>query len=378
MLPYLWRVSLRAVRAILGVGCTTLYWFLYPNPNFLVSLLLVLYTGYSIVVVFVRRMEAPAYLLANLAADAFFFLLWVAVAPNPGGLWVSVVLWAYLMATAILHHDWPRTLIVSALAAGFVFLVPVTETSALRPVVLAGGLVAGVGAVQKRQLLERVSHASRQSVLYRSEAQAARENERQRIAHDFHDGPLQSFISFQMRLEILRKLMNRDIDAASEELKQLQDLCRAQVSELRSFVRSMRPPEEGVSLGASISRLVEQFQRDTNISASFLSGDFLEPSETETSLELLQIIREALNNVQKHSHATRVAISVAKNDSRLDILIEDNGQGFPFSGNYTLEELELLRLGPASIKRRAKMLNADMTLESKPGNGAALHLKVPL
>jgi signal transduction histidine kinase len=378
MLPYLWRVSLRAVRAILGFGCTVLYWFLYPHPHFLVTLLLVLYTGYSFAALFLRRMEAPAYLLANLAADAVFFLLWVVVAPSPGGLWVSVVLWAYLMATAILHHDWLRTLIVSALAAAYVFLLPVTETNALRTVVLAGGLVAGVAAVQKRHLLERVSHASRQSVLYRSEAQAARENERQRIAHDFHDGPLQSFISFQMRLEILRKLMNRDIDAASEELKQLQDLCRAQVSELRSFVRSMRPPEEGVSLGASISRLVEQFQRDTNISASFLSGDFLEPSETETSLELLQIIREALNNVQKHSHATRVAISASKNDSRLDVSIEDNGQGFPFSGTYTLEELELLRLGPASIKRRAKMLNADLTLESKPGAGAALHLKVPL
>lgn len=161
-------------------------------------------------------------------------------------------------------------------------------------------------------------------------------------------------------------------------MKQLQDLCRAQVSELRSFVRSMRPAEEGVSLGASVSRMVEQFQRDTNISASFLSGDFLDPAETETSLELLQILREALNNTQKHSHATRVAISLAKVDSKLEISIEDNGSGFPFSGVYNLEELELLRLGPGSIKRRVKMLNGEMTIDSRPGAGAGLHIRVPV
>lgn len=378
MLPYLWRVSLRAVRAILAFGCTLLYWFAYPAPQFLIVLLLSVYTAFSIVALFSRRMETGTYAIGSLAADTGFFLLWISIGTTPAGAWLAVITWAYLMSSAILHHDWIRTVIVSSAAMVLVFLIPSGDTPQLRAVVVAGGLVASIGAVHKRHLLDRLSHASRQAVLYRSEAQGAREMERQRIAHDFHDGPLQSFISFQMRLEILRKLMNRDIDAAADELKQLQDLCRAQVSELRSFVRSMRPAEEGVSLGASVSRMVEQFQRDTNISASFLSGDFLDPAETETSLELLQILREALNNTQKHSHATRVAISLAKVDSKLEISIEDNGSGFPFSGVYNLEELELLRLGPGSIKRRVKMLNGEMTIDSRPGAGAGLHIRVPV
>jgi signal transduction histidine kinase len=62
----------------------------------------------------------------------------------------------------------------------------------------------------------------------------------------------------------------------------------------------------------------------------------------------------------------------------LEISVDDNGRGFNFSGAYSLEELELLRLGPASLKRRARSLNADMTLESRPGRGAGLKVRIPL
>ena len=62
----------------------------------------------------------------------------------------------------------------------------------------------------KRYLDERMSTLLRNNVIIRSQAEGAREAERQRIAADFHDGPLQSFISFQMRLEIVKKLMARD------------------------------------------------------------------------------------------------------------------------------------------------------------------------
>jgi signal transduction histidine kinase len=125
-----------------------------------------------------------------------------------------------------------------------------------------------------------------------------------------------------------------------------------------------------------LRRVVEQFQKDSGIPATFVSAEFLEPSEPEVSLELLQIVREALYNVQKHSAASRVAVSIAKSDNALEISVEDNGAGFPFSGKYTLEELELLRLGPMSIKRRVRTLGGDLTLDSKPGQGAGLKIRL--
>jgi signal transduction histidine kinase len=95
-------------------------------------------------------------------------------------------------------------------------------------------------------------------------------------------------------------------------------------------------------------------------------------------MEVLQMLREALNNVQKHAGASRVAVAMEITDRGLEISIDDNGHGFGFAGSYSLEELELLRLGPASLKRRAKSLNADLILESRPGRGVSIKARIPL
>ena len=90
------------------------------------------------------------------------------------------------------------------------------------------------------------------------------------------------------------------------------------------------------------------------------------------------MLREALHNVQKHAGATRVAVAMEKTDRGLEVSVDDNGHGFSFAGTYSLEELELLRLGPVSLKRRARSVNADLQLESRPGRGAGLKVKIPL
>ena len=102
-------------------------------------------------------------------------------------------------------------------------------------------------------------------------AEKAGEAERQRIASDFHDGPLQSFISLQMRLEILRKLLDRDVDAGMEDLKQLQSLAQTQIRDLRAFVHSMRPVDvDGANLVATARRTAETFQKESGIPVTFM------------------------------------------------------------------------------------------------------------
>jgi signal transduction histidine kinase len=213
----------------------------------------------------------------------------------------------------------------------------------------------------------------------RDSAERAREEERQRIAQDFHDGPLQSFISFQMRLEILRKIIERDPKAGLEELKQLQALSKTQVTEIRTFVRSMRPLSvEGANLTASVRRIAEDFQKETGIPVTFLGGDANLPIAPEVSSDIVQIVREALHNIQKHAAATRVAVAMERSGKALEISVDDNGAGFKFTGTYNLDELELLRLGPVSLKQRARSLNAEMQLESRPGRGSSLRMRIPI
>jgi signal transduction histidine kinase len=375
MVPYRGRLALRIARLILAIACVTAYVRTAGFGQNWVTALIAAYTVYSLGAVFAVRYDGPLRAATAIVADATNFAIWTWQAP---GDWQPALACGYLLGSTVLLHDLVRSAITFMAALFIALILPAGRNGNLVwTVVASGGAAAAVG-LYKRYLEERMSTTLRHNVMIRSQAQLAREAERQRIAADFHDGPLQSFISFQMRLEVIRKLMLRDMEAGTRELHQLQELCQAQVADLRSFVRSMRPADEGMGLAASLSRMAELFQRDTGIATTFSGGDVHDPADTEVSLEVLQIVREALNNILKHSGATRVAISVARADQHLEISVEDNGEGFPFTGAFSLEELELLRLGPTSIKRRVKVLEGDLALESGPGRGAKLAIRVPL
>ena len=374
MVPYQGRSAIRVARVVLALTC--LAWFPFtPGARISSSLVfLIAYAIFAVGTLFETRFDSAPRAVVALVIDFAFFAFCKWLLPVD---WASALAYGFLLVSAATLHEFFAVLVV-AVGAMILIMLLTAPGGGLVWADWAAAAMAVAFSLYKRYLERRMSNTLRYNMIIRSQAEGAREAERERIAADFHDGPLQSFISFQMRLEIVRKLFGRDIDAAGDELRQLQELCRNQVTELRSFVRSMRPVEEGVSLSASLSRMVEQFQRDTGIAATFTSAETIDPPQTEVSLELLQIVRETLNNIHKHSGASRVALTLGKNGQKLEVRAEDNGGGFPFSGVFSLEELELLRTGPVSIKRRVRMLGGEMMLDSRPGQGSSLEIRVPL
>ncbi|MGA3017125.1 MAG: sensor histidine kinase [Bryobacteraceae bacterium] len=314
--------------------------------------------------------------LLALFADTLYFLI-VAYFGSPRMLWLESVFFLYLLTEALVFYGPVEVGVITAGSTIFCAVLPQQQIH-LPAVVLAGVLACGF-AVSKRRLSRRTEALAAQLDEARKVAEKASEEERQRIASDFHDGPLQSFISLQMRLEILRKLLDRDFEAGVQDLKQLQSLAQSQVRDLRAFVHSMRPVDvDGANLIATARRTAEAFQKESGIPVTFLGTNKPVGLPQEMTLEVLQMLREALHNVQKHAAATRVAVEVEKTDRGLEISVDDNGHGFSFAGTYSLEELELLRLGPASLKRRARSLNADLLLESRPGRGSGIKFRIPL
>jgi signal transduction histidine kinase len=375
MIPYRGRLSLRIARIVLALACLGWYGLTAGlHVNWLTAVLTA-YAVYSLGALPEVRFDTAMRSPIGVLADTLYFALWSWFAP---GAWMPSIAAGYLLASVCILQDSARTGAVAVVALLLALLLPSPPVPSLLWTVAAAGAAAVVLSLYKRYLDERMSALLRNNLIIRSQAEGAREAERQRIAADFHDGPLQSFISFQMRLEVIKKLMSRDAAAALDELRQLQELCKDQVTDLRSFVRSMRPADDGISLSASLNRMVESFQRDAGIFATFTSAEFHDPSATEVSLEILQIVRETLNNIQKHSGATRVAVSAARLDREVEVTVEDNGAGFPFSGKFSLEELELLRLGPVSIKRRVRTLSGQLVIESKPGQGAKIEIRLPV
>ena len=94
--------------------------------------------------------------------------------------------------------------------------------------------------------------------------------------------------------------------------------------------------------------------------------------------ELFQIYRESLHNVKKHAHASHVVVKLVPDDATVCLVVDDNGLGFSFSGRYSSEELDRLRLGPISIKERTRSVGGTLTVESNPGHGARLTIVIPI
>ena len=367
------RVALAATAVVLNYALGE------PSTASLLSyVFLGVYLAYALVVAL--RPRAPGGLVELLAlfGDTVYLLV-VATYGGEPILWLAALFFLYLVSEALLFHGLVETIVVVAVASLFCALMPLAPLHRLDRTIIATGALACSFAAYKRRRRAEIEELRAQLSEAQETAEKAREVERQRIASDFHDGPLQSFISMQMRLEILRKLLERDFSGGMDDLRQLQTLAATQVRDLRVFLHSMRPVDmDGGNLISTARRTAESFQKESGIPVTFVASSTPVGLPQEMSAEVLQMIREALHNVQKHAGATRVAVTMEKTERGVEVSIEDNGHGFNFAGTYSLEELELLRLGPASLKRRARSLNAELQLESRPGRGTGLKFRIPV
>jgi signal transduction histidine kinase len=353
-------------------------WAAVPRTPAWIYGLVALYLGGAVAMVWRGWGRGGMAGLLVLFQDAVFLL----VAASYGAerlLWWSSAFYLFVLAEGIAFYGPIEVGVVGGVVALFCILAPQPGLRDLEYAAVVGGALGCWLAAARRRREQEAMRVAGQVEETRRGAQRAAEDERQRIASDFHDGPLQNFISLQMRLEVLRKLLSRDLEAGMDELRQLQAVAQSQVRDLRVFLHAMRPLDvDAADLVVTARRTAEAFQKESGIPVAFIGTAAPVGLSQESTSEVLQMIREALYNVQKHSGATRVAVALEKSEKALEISVEDNGHGFTFAGSYSLEELELLRLGPNSLKRRARTLNADMQLESRPGRGAGLRVRVPL
>jgi signal transduction histidine kinase len=376
---FAWQRYVSWARVLLGAAALpTSYLFLGDDAGVLLYSLMGLYLAYALVVALRGRGQAGMLGLLALFGDTVYFLI-LASYGQERLLWLASVFFLFLLTEALVFYGPVEVVVVSGVCVIFCAILPSGSKGLPERTVVVAGVLACAFAISKRRQAEQIESLTEKLAEAEKAAEKAGEVERLRIASDFHDGPLQSFISLQMRLEILRKLLERDFNAGMADLKQFQALAQSQIRDLRAFLHSMRPVDvDGANLVATARRTAESFQKESGIPVTFLGTTTPVGLPHEMTSEVLQMLREALHNVQKHAGATRVAVAMEKTDRGLEISVDDNGHGFNFAGSYSLEELELLRLGPASLKRRARSLNADLLLESRPGRGAGLKFRIPL
>lgn len=202
--------------------------------------------------------------------------------------------------------------------------------------------------------------------------------ERARFARELHDGAVQSLIAVEMQVDVLRRQAVTKPGIVVGELSRIQGLLREEVLKLRELMQQLKTLDvDGRRLPRLMRDTVERFQRETGISARFVSDlDELDLPQP-VCRELARIVQEALVNVRKHSHATNVIVSFVWDHGALKIDIQDNGRGFPFSGKLSQDQLDTLGKGPLVIRERVRVIEGQLTIESTPGQGARLEITVP-
>ena len=175
-----------------------------------------------------------------------------------------------------------------------------------------------------------------------------------------------------------RKVPDQPEQAASG-LSALEQTVRNESAELRRMVGDLRPLRvQSADLVDLMSGFAERFRNESELQLDLLvdAADLQAPDEV--CRELFQIYREALNNIKKHARATHVVVKLTQSDSRVSLVVDDNGEGFSFAGKFSADELDRLRLGPISIKEHARTIGGVLTIESSPGHGARLTVEVTL
>ena len=227
------------------------------------------------------------------------------------------------------------------------------------------GLVHQVGpAVYNVYLLHRL----------RRRAGAA---ERARFARELHDGAVQSLIAVEMQVDVLR----RQAEASKPiegELGRIQGLLREEVLKLRELMQQMKAIDvDSQRLLGVLTDTVERFQRETGISARFVTDLQDLDMPQRVCREILRIVQEGLVNVRKHSGARHALVRLGANGERWSLTIEDDGKGFSFSGRYTHSGMDEDGKGPMVIKERVRLIAGELTVESNPGQGTRLEITVP-
>ncbi|HYL94355.1 MAG TPA: histidine kinase, partial [Terriglobales bacterium] len=201
--------------------------------------------------------------------------------------------------------------------------------------------------------------------------------ERARFARELHDGAVQSLIAVEMQVDVLRRQAVEESPIGSE-LGRIQGLLREEVLTLRELMQQMKSIDvDATRLLAVINDTVERFQRETGITARFVTDIEHPDMPQRVCRELVRIVQEGLVNVRKHSKARHALVRLGSTNAHWNLSLEDDGKGFPFSGRFTQEQLDEIGKGPMIIKERVRLIGGQLTVESNPGQGSRLEIHVP-
>lgn len=204
------------------------------------------------------------------------------------------------------------------------------------------------------------------------------EEERRRISRELHDGPLQELTATMYDTVVSEKLVNRDPDAAIENIQKIRRDLRRTMSNIRQLIFDIRPMAlEDQGLVGAMEELCANLGERNILTVDFVTSGVEHKFHIHTQTALFRIVQEALNNVARHSGVKKAKVGMRYADKALEIIIEDRGKGFNVTARQEETKDKEDHFGIISMKERAELIEARFNISSEIGKGTKVTLIAP-
>ena len=200
----------------------------------------------------------------------------------------------------------------------------------------------------------------------------AQEKERKRISRDLHDDIGQLLTALIINLQNLENDLPILNDVLHIRLNGMIEQSTETLNRMRALAQDLRPPVlDALDLRAALQNYCLEFSARTHIVLNFEAEQNIPEVSDVHSVTLYRFLQEALTNVARHAHASRVWVELTIEDELLSLTVQDNGVGFNATpGNYGL--------GIVGLQERMSLIAGDLFVSSLPGRGTIISARVPL
>ncbi len=227
--------------------------------------------------------------------------------------------------------------------------------------------------VQERTLA--LEHSSQQMQALSARLQVLREEERTAMAREIHDELGQQLTGLKLDVAQLSKAIQREpAEALQARTQALAAELDTMIQTVRRIATNLRPSVlDDFGLLAAIEWQVQEFRSRTGIACRFSTNAPDLQLETPVATALFRMFQEALTNIVRHAQATQVEVELSLDGHTLRLQVRDDGQGIT-----DRQRLATGSLGLVGMRERVRLLEGDFDIQSWPGRGTTVTVKVPL
>ena len=206
----------------------------------------------------------------------------------------------------------------------------------------------------------------------------AQEDERQMISRELHDTVAQDLSVAKMECDLIHNELLDEGLSEAQRIKGISAALQKTISGVRNMAYDLRPPGlEKLGLVETIYRFCEDFTQMWGVPVDFQSAGVKNLKlDYGIQINLYRLIQEGLTNIRKHAIASRVKVKLAAAYPNIILRVEDNGRGFNVQERAASAAQEK-RMGLRSMQERITLLNGEIKLQSKPGQGTKVTIKLP-